>query len=255
MAANNLLDQHLIHSEYEVYDKFQMAEVAEPLIALLESNGILYELEQPGSLTDTLLVETPLTFAPKLILKLSPESFQQVDQLVDQEMQNLIQSGEIDLPEHFLTAYATDELWEVLRKPEDWNFDTRAIARYLLRSKGLDPSPEGIKAWQEARLHKLTTPQKVSKLEMILLLLFCLLGFLPQIGVGLYISFGWLAMGFHQWQGVLSDPIAGRFFAFDPATRNRAMQLLILGLIIRIASIWWFWEKTTWIHAAFSAGK
>lgn len=232
MNTSNILDEELANTRFEVYDQFHNQKDAKPLLTLLKSNNIPYEVETPKQLIDTVLGgEAPM---PKVFVKIALQNFQRLNKLVEEETLRLIQDGKISLKKHFLNEYSNDELLEVLSKPDEWNFDTTVIAKHLLLSRGIELNDRQIKELREKRLGEIRKPRKGSRAWIIALLLLGVFG----CTLLLWWYVGYLAnlticlgMSYYYWMDVTTDPNGGRFYTFDLQTRNWGKAIFILAII------------------------
>ncbi len=240
MPKNEILDNGFANPTLEVYDKFHTAADAKPLISLLKSNDILHEVEVPKQLTDTLIVGEAIAFVPKVFVKLRPQDFQHVNRLVEEDMLRLIQEGKIDLKQHFLFEFSNAELWDVIGKPDEWNFDTMVIAKYLLESRGVEVSTAQLDFMKEDRLLKIRKPKKGNEVWMIVLVLLSFLVYVPNLSGWLLTTLICFGMAYYYWQDVTIDPNGEKFYTFDTKTRNWGKAVLILAVVVRLAAFVWF---------------
>ncbi|MBC7775064.1 MAG: hypothetical protein H7246_06455 [Phycisphaerae bacterium] len=240
MPKNEILDDGFANPTLEVYDKFHNPADAKPLISLLKSNGILHEVEVPKQLTDTLIVGEAIAFAPKVFVKLRPHDFQRVNKLVEEDMLRLIEEGKIDLKQHFLYEFTNAELWDVIGKPDEWNYDTMVIAKYLLESRGVEVSTAQLDFMKEDRLLKIRKPKKGNEIWMVVLLFLNLFGFAPNLASWLLMSIICFGMAYYYWKDVTIDPNGKKFYTFDSKTRNRGKAIFILAVAVRLVALVWY---------------
>jgi len=235
-----MLDDNFAHTTFEVYEKFHSDADAKPLIALLKSNRILHEVEVPKQLVDTIIVGEAMAFAPKVFVKLRPQDFQRVNQLMEEDMLRLIQEGKIDLKQHFLYEFTNTELWDVIGKPDEWNFDTMVIAKYLLESRGVEVSAAQLNFMKEDRLLKIRKPRKGNDVWMIVLVFLSLQVFSSNIIGWIMPTMICVGMAYYYWKDVTIDPNGNKFYTFDLKTRNRGEAILIFAILVRMAALVWF---------------
>lgn len=240
MAKNEILDEDFAKSSFEIYDKFQTAENAKPLIALLKSNDIQHKVEEPKQIEDPLFIGDTNLFRPKVFVKLRPQDFQRVNQLIETDMLQQIQAGAIDLKQHFLYEFTNEELWDVIRKPDEWNFDTGVIARYLLESRGVEVSTAQVNFMQEERVRKIRRPRKGVD-AWVVVLPFIFAGYYwGSLAGGLIAAFSGFALGYYYWQDVSIAPNGEKFYTFDSKSRNSGKTMLIVTFICCFAYMAWF---------------
>ncbi len=240
MPKNEILDEGFADSTLEVYEKFHSSADAKHLILLLKSNAILHKVETPKPLADPLFVGEAISFVPKVFVKLRPKDFTRVNQLVEADMLQQIQQGKIDLDQHFFQEFTNAELWDVVRKPDEWNYDAVAIAKYLLESRGVEVSTEQVDVIKEERVRIIRKPRKGRKEWIFALYLVSLAGFLPFFRVGIVTTIICLGMGYYYWQDITIDPNGEKFYTFDAKTRNSGKLILNLAVGACLASVAWY---------------
>jgi hypothetical protein len=154
-------------------------------------------------------------------------------------MVQLIQEGKIDLKQHFLYEYTNAELWDVMSKPDEWNFDAVVIAKYLLESRGVEVSTAQLDFMKEDRLLKIRNPKKGNDAWMIVLLLLSFLVYVPNLAGWLLTTLICFGMAYYFWKDVTIDPNGEKFYTFDSKTRIKGKAILILAVIVRVAALVW----------------
>ncbi len=242
MLKHEILDNQFAENTLAVYDRFLALDDARFLISLLESNHIQHEVENPKQIMDTVLGGDGNNYIPKIFVKVPLKDFERVNRLVEEEMGRLIQVGKINLKDHFLSDYTDEELLDVVRKPDEWSYDTTVIARHLLESRGVELKQEQIKAMQEERIQTIRQPKKGSVGWISSLFALGALGpflmFLTWAGyLGVIcICFG---MGYYFWKDMATDPRGERYFTFDKATQRSGQQIVILTAVVNV--VLWAW--------------
>jgi hypothetical protein len=230
-----ILDDELKSSKFEVYDKFPAQEDARYLVSLLKKHNILFEVEKPKQLVDTAIGgDAPI---PKVFVKIFPQDFKRVNKLIEDDTLRLIEEGKMDIKGHFLHDFTDEELLDVLRKPDEWNFDTTAIARYLLKSRGVEFSEQQMNEIKAKRIAEVRRPKPGNRIWIVALFILGLAGGFYWHVLSLIIAF---PMAYYYWTDTSLDPNGQRFYTFDKQTRQFGkiiFYLTTLALLARVAMI------------------
>ena len=146
-----------MENTYEFYRDYHNLEEAKSFVSLLKENNILYSLEQAGNLDVSEIVGHGLV--PKAVLKIRPEDFKKVNELLSAEIQN---SANDDFSDHYLGQLEIEELKDIFRKPEEWTVEDAAVAQIILKNRGVDISEQEIKELREERLAIIRQGEKAS---------------------------------------------------------------------------------------------
>ncbi|MEO6036959.1 MAG: hypothetical protein ABIQ93_01015 [Saprospiraceae bacterium] len=224
---NTILDHEFKETRFEVYDRFQSVEDAQYLVALLQENAVPHQVEQPSRIVDS--VFTGEGFVPKVFVRVHFSDFKKINWLIEQDTLRLIREHKIDLAGHFLAEFSNQELIEVVNKPDEWNFDTATIARYLLQTRGVQYSEKQIAEKKEERLAEVRKPRSGSRIRIIALFV---IGFLGAYFWGFLFLLLALPMGLYYWRDLSVDLNGGRFYTFDQPTRNLGMAIFFFTLAV-----------------------
>lgn len=235
----NILDQEMTRDEFEFYRAFHTMAQAQDYTALLDQYGILYKLESPSELLiDRAIVGEKLT--AEVILKILPRDFSRVNQLIEQMIE------EQPVPDgHYLLAFTDLELFDILEQPDQWTTEDVALARKILRSRGLEVSPEQLQRMREERYRELRRGRK-GQPRWLLIYLACIVAGLLFFSP-LFLLAG-LGMGYYYWRDRSTDPEGRRYYTFEAETRRWGklifiggvvLSVLYLGYVLVLGGGWW----------------
>ena len=133
--------------EFQQYQSFANAEVAQSLLTLLRHHQIVYEtaLDEPAFSLNMAHNPTDTRF----VVRLRPEDFEAARQLEDELNQHLTAGAS---PDHYLFGFTDDELFEILVKPDEWNSYDVTLASQILRDRGRAVTPDAVRLLQRHRV-------------------------------------------------------------------------------------------------------
>ncbi len=144
--------------------------------------------------------------------------FKRVNDILDLEInQNISQIGE----DYYLHSFSTEELLEIVEKPDEWGNQNFLIAKNILKDRGITISDTDISQKKFKRLTELAKPEKEGNVFIILGYIFAV--FFGFIGI----FFGLLIMNSKK-----TLPDGRKVFIYDMRTRNHGQIILIISLIL-----------------------
>ena len=205
---------------FEFYRDFLNLEEANAFAAMLKANNIEHSLETSDTVIDKAIVGNG--FIPKAVLKIKNEDFQKVNGLISYE----IASREYaDYADHYLNDFETEELKAIFDKPEDWTPEDAAIARILLRERGVELSKEEIRAKKQARLEEIRKGQHGNRLSMALYAFGIAFGLI----LNLFLLIAGIGMAYYYTFGKATDMVGQKYFVYDRQTRKIGKIILYVG--------------------------
>lgn len=222
---HDILDQEMAQEEFEYYREFHSLEHAHAFTQTLRESDILFKLETPSDLLiDKAIVGQPLL--PKAILKILPQDFPRVNELIER----MVESNHIP-EEHYLLEFSDLELFNILEHADEWSTEDVALARKILKERGLEVSSEQIYLMKEERFRKLRQGER-GHWPWMLFYLVCILAGLVFFSP-LFLLAG-LGMGYYYWQDKNTDPGGRKYHTFDALTRRRGKYIFTGGLVVSI---------------------
>lgn len=216
-------------SQLSTYQRFFSTEEAAPVIEVLQAQQIPFsfiEIVQPVGTTIT--GESP---SDRFELKIPACEFEKVDDL-------LLDSFSINLEElekdHYLYSFTSDELENILHKPDEWGKQDYRLARKLLQQQGISFTDEELEAMRKRRNNELARPEKIENAWIGAGYFFSLLGGLIGILIGLSIL-----------QSVKTLPDGRKVYTYSDRARWQARRIIfiasfvfILFLLLRLGSVY-----------------
>lgn len=230
MKDNTILDKDAFNNKqnqsFETYKTFASREQAADYIELLKKHDILYSAESSEQILTSAIVGSS-GMLPKVVLKLHPSDFSNVDALIEQQ---IMASG--GAPEdYYLRELDNDELEEVLEKPDEWSIQDVTMAKLILQERGVEIDEEEIAELRRQRIREIRRGKKANRGIMFLWFLAIAVGFWF---LGVIAIVGGIGMGYYYGYDKSTDPEGDKYYTFEPKTREYGKLILIAGGIIII---------------------
>jgi len=202
-------------SAFLTYQQFPNAEVAQPLLALLEQHAIAYETGSDQPAFD-------VTFAHNAVnnhfeVKLRPQDFDLVRRLEEEQSQLLTDAVD---PDHYLFAFSNQELFDVLLKADEWSRLDVTLARRILQERGQEVSAEWLEQMRRQRLSDLAQPDTRHSRWIVWGYLLAAMGGL----LGLFI-------GWHLYTHRKTLPDGRRVPGFTAQDQRHGLRIAILSVV------------------------
>lgn len=200
--------------EFQQYQSFANAEVAQSLLTLLRHHQIVYEtaLDEPAFSLNMAHNPTDTRF----VVRLRPEDFEAARQLEDELNQHLTASAS---PDHYLFGFTDDELFEILVKPDEWNSYDVTLASQILRDRGRAVTPDAVRLLQRHRVAEMARPEPSQKTWIMAGYLFAILG-----------GFLGTLIGWHLHRHRKTLPNGTEVFAYSAQDRVQGLRIFVLGI-------------------------
>jgi hypothetical protein len=149
------------------FKSFQDESILNEEILILEENNISYLIEEEKRESNVPLyqVQSPIK---SIHLMLLAEDFEQATELLRAESADIMEN--ID-ENYYLFAFSEAELWEILKKPDEWNEFDHELAIKLLTEKGHNIDKSELQKLEQARMEELEKPQDASALTILMMFL------------------------------------------------------------------------------------
>jgi len=203
-------------------------EEASEFAALLREKEIPFLAETSETILTESIVGTGLI--PKVVLKLLPKDFKKVNGLIAWQIS---EHNYEDVKEHYLNEFDNEELMEIFKTPDDWSPENIAIARIIIRHRGVEVSKEQISAWRKERLIEIRKGKSENRIWMV--------AYFLGITLGLFLNLAFflagLGMGYYYAYSQTVDFEGEKYYIFDDNTRKIGKWMLFGGIIILIAEL------------------
>lgn len=203
-------------SNFLTYKKFQFREEADELIDLLEEHNVVFEIEDnTRGLSDTFLGQD---FDSKILIKLKPEQFTEVNILLDDHNAKLVDN--ID-KEYHLFLFSNAELMEIISEPDKWSELDKQLAKKILKERGVEISKNIEDALYEKRIKELSTKTSGNTIWTIVGYFSSLLGGILGIAIGLTL-----------WKAHRTLPNGKKVYIYKDNDRIHGFNITIIGIIV-----------------------
>jgi hypothetical protein len=203
-------------NEFLIYQSFYEAADAEELAAFLKENGIPVVLGESRAYLDRTFAG--VSSEQPFHVKIPGAAFTKANQLLEEKIAG--QTDEID-KEHYLFSFSSTELQDLVNKPEEWSKQGLALARVLLKEKGVIITDQQLEKIKTESYQRQAKPEKWDLFMLILAYAATLLFAYPGIFLGLlYIN----------TRKVLPD--GKRVYAFDNTGRTHGFIMLVTGSLL-----------------------
>ncbi|OWP63220.1 hypothetical protein CDA63_10215 [Hymenobacter amundsenii] len=209
--------------EFQTYQRFPNATVAQPLLHLLHEHGFDYDTR-----LDQLPIDASFAFnetSRYFLVQLRAADFERAHtlELAAAEAQLA------DLPaDYYLFSFRNEELLDVLGKPDEWNSLDVALAQRLLQDRGAAPGPETLEQLRQQRLQELARPEPRQSRWVVA-------GYVLAIFGGVLSFF----IGWHLYSHYRQLPNGERVPVFQAPDRAHGQRLMVLGILGFLALLAW----------------
>jgi hypothetical protein len=200
-------------AEFLTFSKFYTKEEAEAFAALLDSNNILFDAERLTAQLDNIYLGEDSE--PRYLVKVQKEDFGKVESLMKSEMEKQVD----DVPaNYYLFQFSNEELTDVMRKPDEWNYFDQLLARKLLLQRNVEVN--AITEGSVFRQEDLYVPARIEAGWLILAYLMAVL-----------IPFAGIPMGLLMFSGQRTLKDGTKVPLFDNWTLTQGWILFGIGVL------------------------
>lgn len=139
-----------VFEDYQSFDSLETARFV--LLDVLDQHQIPYTLYQDNYRQDVILGKGINT--AQIWVRLQRSDFTRTNQLFEQEAERRYETIPAD---YYLRELNSEELIDILKKPDEWSVDDYIIAKKLLAEAGVQVNEEKIAQWKLHRLRLLKT--------------------------------------------------------------------------------------------------
>jgi hypothetical protein len=204
-----------MRGDYAPFRTFRSREEAEELAASLQAAGFHPSVVQNYAFVSSAFVGEVPDYS---VVMLPSEDFLRAEHALEEEAERAI--AEVS-PDHYLFGFSTEELLDVVAKPDEWNAFDRCLARKLLVERGMPVKDDLQERVLEERIEDLSEPAP-SQTALII--------FAYVIGI----CGGFLAafIGYHLNTAKKILPNGERVYVYRDADRKHGKILFFGGLVI-----------------------
>jgi len=122
---------------------------------------------------------------------------------------------------HYLFEFTNEELYEILEKPDEWNYIDYKLAQKILKERGKDINENLLASLKEERVTELSKPERRYSFWIIV-------GYISSLLGGLL----GLAIGWILWTMKKTLPNGERIYVYSESDRRHGKIMFMIGIII-----------------------
>ncbi|QKJ32689.1 hypothetical protein HQ865_23985 [Mucilaginibacter mali] len=207
--------------ELLTYRKFNDLALANNLAEILAAHHIEYVLEESPDLFNPSFA-TRTEMSREYWVKISSDDFDRANQVIEAYEGRYADEADLD---HYLFGFDDDELMEIINKPDEWSAFDYALAKKILKERGVVIDAAREKEIGEKRMQELKKPEHSEHFWVMVGYFFALFG-----GVlGFFI-------GWHLWKSKKTLPNGEQVFVYSPGDRNSGKWIFYLSVVGLIAA-------------------
>lgn len=208
--------------EFITFKKFNEKEPAEALAAVLQEQGIEFEMGEVRESLDSLYGDKH--FSKQFLVKIKSADFEKADSVLQEDAKKDLDNVSKD---HYLYDFTDEELFEILSKPDEWSVFDYQLSRKILLERGREINTDTIELLKKQRIRELTKPEESQKAWVYAGYLFALLGGLVGIFIGL-----------HLWTFKKTLPDGQRVYGHTQPDREHGTRIFMIGILMFV--FWMF---------------
>jgi hypothetical protein len=203
-------------NDFEVFRSFYVEDDAQELATILRGRGIEVRIENTKPRIDKIIIgHSP---EPNTHLKIKSTDFEKANQIIDEFILKNLEDIDKD---YYLNSFSTEELVDVLRKPDEWNNQDVILARKLLEERKYSVTETELEKLSGVRAEELKKPAKGSLSWII-------------VGYAIAIAFGYPGIFFGLFMMSMKKvlPNGTKVLTYDRSTRLHCLAIAVIGTIV-----------------------
>jgi hypothetical protein len=213
------MNSHAMNT-YEVFRGFYTEEEAAGIYNLLMKSGIDAKVEKKRPIADTSIVGHDSDH--NVFIKIKNSDFTKANELIDSYIELNLSAIDSD---YYLYGFTNEELFDIIKKPDEWNNQDFIIAKKILAERGYNLSETEVKNLTQTRLTELEKPEKISFSGIFVGYVTAMFGIIGLI-------FGLILVNSKK---VL--PNGRKAFVYDTWTRGHGKSMIIIGAIMTVFGV------------------
>ncbi|MGB0525049.1 MAG: hypothetical protein ACPGJS_18900 [Flammeovirgaceae bacterium] len=204
----------------ERFVKFQHFVTEEELLDFtdfLKEHGITFQVEDNTPALDINMHFNPDPLQKSFLVKIKPHDFPTVKALLNAQAEQLLDQVSQD---HYLYSFSSQELFEVIKKADEWNPLDVQLAKKILAEEGIAIPEEAIEKIEQERVEELAQPKVLGLSWLIFAYVLAMLaGILAILFAGYLIH------------SKTTLPDGRRVYFFDEQARKHGWGIAIVSLL------------------------
>lgn len=202
-----------------VYQTFTSKELALELTNLLSKNNIPFKTEVfDASFNSTFTNNSNKDY----VVKINASDFETVDALLLESMKEEIDNVDAD---YYLFQFSNEELFDLIRKRDEWSQFDILLAKKILQSKNVAFSQELDDKIKQERFSELAEAKKADKYYVIVGYVLAILGGVLGFIIGLHLS-----------SSKKTLPNGKQIYEFTEKDRKNGKEIMFIGIIMTVVS-------------------
>ncbi len=206
-----------IMNDFAIFKRFNDPGLAYELAEELRKNGIEFQVIDDSPSVDITFTNNS-TFQKETQLMIRQTDFEKANKIQEEYADEILMNLNKD---HYLFEFTNDELYEILEKPDEWNYIDYKLAQKILKDRGKNINEHLLKSLKQERITELSEPDKGDSLWIIIGYISALLG--GFLGV----TIGWII-----WTMKKTLPNGEKIYVYSESDRKHGKIMLIIGIII-----------------------
>lgn len=207
--------------DFDTFLSFNDENIAGYVAEKLQTSKIDFIIEKSKPLLDGSLVDSSLD--QNIHIKLRRTDFQRGHEALEDYYHTQLENADKD---YYLFSFTTQELIEVIAKPDEWGHFDIQLAQKILKDRGHRVDSVILTKMKEDRLKELAKPEKASRL--FLFFGYCFIPF------GVIVGF---LIGRHLFHSKRTLPNGKVVFTYQESDRKHGDRIMIISGILFILSI------------------
>lgn len=200
-----------------VYKRFYEKEQAIQIKELLVANGIVADLNVPRKALDEVFIGNDPS-ATAIELRIQGADFEKANEIIlkfaDYKLSDLAE-------DHYLFEFSNEELWDILKKPDEWSVQDYVLANQLLKQRGKPVTQDLLNNLKSNRMKELAKPDKGNPSLV-------LLGYILAFGGGLV----GLIIGLTLVYSKKTLPNGERLHRYSKKERAHGGRIVLISLVV-----------------------
>lgn len=202
--------------DFSIFKRFPILELAEETAKILNDAGIKTIIADNVPPVD--ITFSGSTLQHEIEVRVLPADFPQAEAILQKRAEQLIEEVDAD---YYLFSYTDDELYKILKKPDEWGEINYVLAQQILKKRGKEINQEQIDNLKKERIEELAQPEKNQKGWVVAGYFFAIIGGL--VGV---------VIGWALWKAKKTLPDGSKVYSYSMKDRNQGKYIFYIGIII-----------------------
>ena len=216
-----------MNTNFVLFQKFTSQSEAVAFGKLLNENKIDCSVENISVNFDPILSNNE--FGNEFCVKINSDDFEKAHFLLQEKAKAEIS----EIPEnYYLLSFTDEELFDVVKKSDEWNKYDVELAHKLLKDRGKEINDQALNEIKQQRIAELSKPEEGQNIYITIGYIAAVLGGI----LGVFI--GWHLLSFKK-----ALPNGSRIYAYSQNDRKQGNRILILAIIFVVFWLSYFLLK------------